>query len=132
MAGKLCMKQPTNQKGNLGTIPKEPVSKRSKDEVGDSTTAATKTTQLDDEIDISLDSQEAPDAWLDELHLPDAEPGQHFHADFGFVRGSEFSLKLDNGKTIMSINGKNSYLIVVDRATRMIWANVRRQRQWRN
>ena len=123
MAGKLCTKQPTHRKRNLGTVPREPATPLSKDEVDDSTTPASTTTEPN-ETESPLDSQEALDAWLNELHLPDAEPGQHFHADFGFVRGSEFSLKLDDGKTITSVDGKNSYLIVVDRATRMIWVNV--------
>ena len=53
--------------------------------------------------DSSLDTAEAErtspkldvddDEWeeiLDDLHLPEALPGQHFHIDFGFVQGSEY------------------------------------------
>ena len=104
MSGKLCTKQPTHRKGNLGTVISSDPADIAKD-------AGTDEVQTNVELD----------AWLDELHLPDAEPGQHFHADFGFVRGSEFKLELDSGKTITSVDGKNSYLLIADRATRMIW-----------
>ena len=56
----------------------------------------------------------------EDLLLAAAKPGQHFHMDFGFVRGSEFSHK-HGDKTITSIDNKNAYLIVVDRATRYQW-----------
>ena len=49
------------------------------------------------------------------------ESGQHFHMDFGFVRGSEYKVKNETGPTITSIDGFNSYLIIVDRVTRYIW-----------
>ena len=101
MSGKLCTKQPSKKKGNLGTTVDAPPTP-----------------------DNPLDSEEDLDAWLDAIHLPDAQPGQHFHADFGFVRGSEFSLKLENGKTITSIDGKNSYLLIADRKTRFLWIYV--------
>ena len=48
----------------------------------------------------------------------DGNPGQHFHMDFGFVRGSEYKLKQELGPTITSIDGFNSYLIIVDHITR--------------
>ena len=44
--------------------------------------------------------------------------GQHLHMDFGFVRGTKFVQKDDQGRTITSIDGFRAYLIVVDRATR--------------
>ena len=47
--------------------------------------------------------------------------GQHFHMDFGFVRGSDYSVKRENAPTITSIDGYNSYLIIVDRVTRYLW-----------
>ena len=47
--------------------------------------------------------------------------GQHFHMDFGFVRGSGYRLKTDDNKTVTSIDGYNSYLIIVDRVTRYMW-----------
>ena len=57
----------------------------------------------------------------DDIHLPHAQPGQHFHIDFGFVRGSDFNYKNNKGSTITSIDGMNSYLAIVDRATRYTW-----------
>ena len=58
---------------------------------------------------INEDDEEWED-YLDELYLPDALPGQHFHIDFGFVQGSEFKVHTEKGKgpTLMSIDGKNS------------------------
>ena len=41
--------------------------------------------------------------------------------DFGFVRGSEYKIKNESGPTLTSIDGFNSYLIIVDRITRYIW-----------
>ena len=61
------------------------------------------------------------DDTLDDIFLPNALPGQHFHMDFGFVRGSTYTLKQENGPTITSKDGYNSYLIIVDRATRYMW-----------
>ena len=54
------------------------------------------------------------------IHIPDALPGQNFHMDFGFVRGSEFK-QVKDGITITSIDGYNCYLIIIDRATRYTW-----------
>lgn len=48
-------------------------------------------------------------------------PGQHLHMDFGFVRGSAFSGVDEMGRTITSIDGFRSYLVIVDRATRYKW-----------
>ena len=65
------------------------------------------------------------DKWeeaLDNLHLPEALPGQHFHLHFGFVQGSEYRLKQKNAPTVTSIDGKNSYcLVIVNRTTCYMW-----------
>ena len=50
-----------------------------------------------------------------------SEPGQHLHMDFGFVRGSDWAEKDDDGKLITSIDKYRSYLLIIDRATRYIW-----------
>jgi dUTP pyrophosphatase len=47
--------------------------------------------------------------------------GQHLHMDFGFLRGSAFAQKDKEGRTITSIDGFRSYLVIVDRATRYKW-----------
>ena len=57
----------------------------------------------------------------DDIYIPNSTPGQHFHMDFGFVRGSKYSIKQENNPTITSKDGYNSYLIVVDRASRYTW-----------
>ena len=54
---------------------------------------------------------------VDDIHLPQATPGQHFHMDFGFVRGSNFNYKTNTGKTVTSIDGKNAYLAIIDRSS---------------
>ena len=41
--------------------------------------------------------------------------------DFGFVRGTNYSVKTEDGPTITSKDGYNSYLIIGDRATRYTW-----------
>ena len=52
-----------------------------------------------------------------DLHLLHAEPGQHFHIDFGFVRSSDFNYKMETGHSITSIDGKSAYLAIIDRAS---------------
>lgn len=69
----------------------------------------------------SDDINKVIDDIVDDVYIPDALPGQHFHADFGFVRGSEFKLTTSEGKTVTSVDGKNSYCLIVDRATRYCW-----------
>jgi len=48
-------------------------------------------------------------------------PGQNFYMDFGFMRGSGYCSKDEEGRTITSIDGYRSYLIVLDKATRYLW-----------
>lgn len=47
-------------------------------------------------------------------HPDEGESVQHFHIDFGFVPGLEYKVKNEAGPTITSIDGFNSYLIIVD------------------
>jgi dUTP pyrophosphatase len=49
------------------------------------------------------------------------EIGQHLHADFGFVRGSDWSKKDNDGKLVTSMDGFRSYCLIIDRASRYIW-----------
>ena len=57
----------------------------------------------------------------DDIYIANANPGQHFHMDFGFVRGSTCTKKQEDGPTITSKNGYNSYILIVDQATRYMW-----------
>jgi deoxyuridine 5'-triphosphate nucleotidohydrolase len=112
MAGKLCTKNP-RRSPNLGsTTSNKPCSDPSENPSNE--WEGLKLDESEDEF------QE----YMDELHLPQAQPGMHFHADFGFARGSAFRMKTESGKTITSIDGKNSYCLIVDRATRYIWVYV--------
>ena len=49
----------------------------------------------------------------DNMHLPDALPVQHFHMDFGFVRGSNYTIKQEDEPTVTSKYGYNSYLLTI-------------------
>ena len=60
----------------------------------------------------------------DDIYLPNAKIGQHFHCDFGFVRSKDYNHKDDDGRTQTSIDGKNSYLLIIDRKTRYTWVYV--------
>ena len=57
----------------------------------------------------------------DDIYMPHALPGQHYHMDFGFVRGRGYMEKTKEGRTITSMDGYNSYLLIIDRATRYTW-----------
>ena len=59
------------------------------------------------------------DAILPEDH--DLQPGQMFQMDFGFVRGSGFSKTDEDGRRVTSLDGMNSYLLIIDRKTRRLW-----------
>ena len=52
---------------------------------------------------------------------PNIQAGQHLHADFGFVRGSDWSKQDSDGKLVTSRDGYRSYCLLIDRATRYIW-----------
>ncbi len=48
-------------------------------------------------------------------------PGERFHMDIGFVRGTKYSTKDEDGTTVTNLDGYNSYILIIDRATRYIW-----------
>jgi deoxyuridine 5'-triphosphate nucleotidohydrolase len=87
-----------------------------------------KTATLGTEIDYNHYHHTSTDAvvneYLDEIHLPDAEPGQHFHMDFGFVSGFEEDGNPTLRKNTTSIDGYRSYLLIVDRKTRYMWVHL--------
>ena len=47
--------------------------------------------------------------------------GEHFFMDYGFVRGSEYKSKDDEGRIITSIDGYRAYLIIVDSFSGYMW-----------
>jgi hypothetical protein len=47
--------------------------------------------------------------------------GQHFHIDFGFMRGSGYKTMDVDGKIVTSIDKYNSYLLIIDRYSRYTW-----------
>jgi dUTP pyrophosphatase len=70
--------------------------------------------------------------WMDDpLTSEDATtlPGQRFHMDFGFMKGSGYCQKDEEGRTITSIDGYCSYLLILDRKTRYIWVFLRKTKQ---
>lgn len=105
MQRKLCTKQPYNSEVTpLGSVAKEK--------------EATKVT-----TDDFMDKDEVEEM-LDDLHMPEAVPGQHFAMDWGFIRGKDYSKKNEDRKLITSIDGKRCYCLIVDRATRYMWVIV--------
>ena len=75
MTRKLCIKQPIGQKGRKNT------KQQHRDTV------------------LQNDNIEEPQ---DDIHLPDALPGQHPHMDLGFVRGSDFK-QIKEGKKSLAL-----------------------------
>jgi hypothetical protein len=94
MSGKLCTKVPIGKKNRNNKL-------------GASITTTPSTT-LQDKTN-------------DNIHIPESLPGQHFHMDFGFVRGAEYSMKTEDGKTVTSLDGKKAYLLIIDRSSRYTW-----------
>jgi len=74
--------------------------------------------------DANNSSKTAFDDWFDDaadVSLEDGDPGQHFHVDFGFMKGSGYCKKDEEGRTITSIDGFRSYFLIIDRKTRYVW-----------
>ena len=64
----------------------------------------------------------------DDMDIIHGQPGQHYHIDFGFVRGQKPTTPTNSthaskqhGKIVTSIDGYTCYVIVVDRITRYTW-----------
>ena len=77
----------------------------------------------------SLKEELAKDEQIDDLIIKNSLPGQHFHFDFGFMRTKHFRQEDDDGRTQTSIDGKNAYLLIVDRKTRFMWIYVSSSKQ---
>ena len=78
---------------------------------------------------VTTPSSPSDDLDDDNMHIPNSLPGQHFRMDFGFVRGSQYSIKQEDNPTITSKDGYNSYLIIVDRASRYSWIFLTKSKQ---
>jgi hypothetical protein len=64
------------------------------------------------------------DDWFDNTKDHEAvhcDPGQHFHVEFGFMKGSGYCRKDEEGRTITSIDGFRSYFLIIDKKTRYVW-----------
>ncbi len=48
-------------------------------------------------------------------------PGQHFNVDFGFLHGTDFATTDTQGSLITSIDGYQSYLLIIDKCSRYLW-----------
>lgn len=55
-------------------------------------------------------------------------PGQHLHMDYGFVCGSDWSAKTNDGKLVTSIDKYRAHLLVIDKSTRYIWIYLTRNK----
>lgn len=62
---------------------------------------------------------QSPNLTEEELDKMDLEcaPGERFHMDMGFVRGTKYKMKDEDGRIVTSLDGYNSYLLIIDRAT---------------
>jgi hypothetical protein len=49
------------------------------------------------------------------------ECSQHIHIDYGFMKGSGFSTKDEEGRTITSLDGYRSYCLIIDKKSRYTW-----------
>ena len=47
----------------------------------------------------SLSDSEHADNVEENIYIPDALPDQHFHMDYGFVCGSQYCIKTEEGQT---------------------------------
>ena len=47
--------------------------------------------------------------------------GQFLHMDYGFVRGSDYMARDNDGKLVTSIDKYRAYLLVIDKKSRFIW-----------
>ena len=74
---------------------------------------------MESSIDHMRLSQDDPEDISDVIK--EGVAGQHFHMDFGFVRGTGYKIKQEHAPTVTSIDGFSSYLIIVDRVTRYLW-----------
>ena len=70
---------------------------------------------------IEITEKELNDEYKDDIHISNVKLGQFFHMDFGFVRGTNYTLKQEDKSTVTSKDGYNSCLILMDRATRYTW-----------
>ncbi len=61
------------------------------------------------------------DILLDHSTDNKCQPGERFHMDMGFVRGTKYNHKDEDGRIITSLDGFNSYLLIIDRTTWYIW-----------
>jgi len=76
-----------------------------------------------DAVPYSEPQEDAPPEPPDPRDIPADElrPGQMLQMDMGFARGSGFQTKDDEGRRITSLDGYNSYLLIIDRKTRRLW-----------
>ena len=65
----------------------------------------------------------------DDLYMPQALPGQHFHFDFGFMHTKHCQEEDSEGNLQTRVDSKNAYLLVVDRATRYMWVYLSSSKQ---
>jgi hypothetical protein len=48
-------------------------------------------------------------------------PGQVFHMDMGFIQSKKYNYRDEYGQLVMSIDGYNTYLVIVNCATWYTW-----------
>jgi dUTP pyrophosphatase len=72
-----------------------------------------------DILQIADTPQSSPSTAVTGIGCPVA--GERFHMDMGFIRGTKYSFRDVDGNLVTSLDGYNSYPLVVDKATRYTW-----------
>lgn len=76
----------------------------------------------------TMDQQPQDQTSTQHVQEPTCLAGEQFHMDMGFVRGTQFSYRDGDGTLVTSLDGFNSYLIIVDKATRYSWVFLARSK----
>jgi hypothetical protein len=70
------------------------------------------------EIDFNMDTVKTQDT---PSNIPHQDYGQHFHIDYGFMKGSGYCAKDEKGRTITSLDGYRSYCLIIEKKSRYTW-----------
>lgn len=92
MPNKLCTKGPGKHKNLGASSQKNEQEPQRSDDQGPTAASEDKLANHDSNGEKLTEEEQEWEDYLDELHLPDALPRQHFHIDFRFVQGSDFKV----------------------------------------
>ena len=108
-----CTHRPMDRMPPKTTVPSTPSPAPAPNDSAPHGESSNVTTWDNEDEDVTPDPRDVSTA--------DLRPGQMFQMDMGFVRGSGYDVKDEDGKRITSLDGYNSYLIIIDQKTRRHW-----------